>query len=83
MIVFEEIFIAVKFAGKFLYKEVNAWVLLHPNSAIHKAASLTIPDCSMTLPQTIPENLLSHEWGWLAAGTVSEVVPIAGRRLCE
>ena len=35
-------------------------------SAIHKATGLTVPNCSMTLPGTIPENLLSCEWDqWL------------------
>ena len=35
-------------------------------SAIHKVAGLTVPSHSMTLPGTIPENLLSREWGqWL------------------
>ena len=34
-----------------------------PYSAIHKAAGLTVPGHSMTLPGTIPENILSHEWG--------------------
>ena len=36
------------------------------NSPIHKAASLTLPGCSMTLPGIILENFLSREWGrWL------------------
>ena len=47
------------------------------NSAIHKAAGLTVPGHSMTLPGTIPENLLSHEWGQRLEW--SEVLPTADR----
>ena len=36
------------------------------NSAIHKAAGLTVPGCSMILPGTIPETPISCEWSqWL------------------
>ena len=53
---------------------------LHTNSVIHKAAGLTVPGRSMTLPGTIPENLLSCEWGqWLELSL--RVVPAAGRML--
>ena len=34
----------------------------------------------MTLPGTIPENLLSREWGPVA-GTVSEIIPTTGLML--
>ena len=37
-------------------------------STIHKAASLMVPGRSMTLPGTIPENLISREWGWQCSG---------------
>ena len=33
-------------------------------SAIHKAADLTVPGCSMILPGTIPETPISCEWSW-------------------
>ena len=49
------------------------------NRAIHKAAGLTVPGHSMTLPGTIPENLLSHEWGQRLEW--SEVLPTTGRML--
>ena len=32
------------------------------NSAIHKAAHLTVPGCSMTLPGTIPVEQKSVHW---------------------
>ena len=36
------------------------------NSAIHKAAGLTVPGLSMILPGTIPETSISREWSrWL------------------
>ena len=40
------------------------------NSAIHKATGLTVPGHSMTLPGTIPETPISHEWEPVA-GTAS------------
>ena len=49
-------------------------------SAIHKAAGLMVPSDSMTLPRTIPENLLGCEWGWRLEWSL-RVVPAAGRML--
>ena len=34
------------------------------NSAIHKAAGLMVPSCSIILPGTIPETPISREWSW-------------------
>ena len=50
-------------SGGFWAMGMTFWERLATNSAIHKATSLTVPSHSMTLPGTIPENLLSHERG--------------------
>ena len=43
------------------------------NSAIRKAAGLTVPGHSMILPGTVPETPISHEWE-PSTGMVSEIV---------
>ena len=54
----------------FNYNEQNGLSQVIPfyahYSTIHKAAGLTVSSCAMTLPGTIPENLLSHDGasGW-------------------
>ena len=40
----------------------SATVYYDVYSAIHKAAGLTVPGCSMILPGTIPEIPISREW---------------------
>ena len=46
-------------------------------SAIHKAAGLMVPSHSMTLPGTISENLLHHEWGWQLEWSLRSFQPLA------
>ena len=62
-------------ASGFVNSAVNAST---PNSAIHKAAGLTVPGHSMILPGTIPETHISCEWSWWLEQPLG-VVPIAGR----